>query len=589
MRRRIAIVEKEKCHPMQCPGTWYCIKVCPINRMGKECKTKGADGKVQIDETLSSDACRICAHACPFGAIHIINLPEKLNEDPIFRYGENAFELFRLPKMKENEIVGILGRNGIGKSTALNILTGNITPNFGDYKYIPGPDQIIEKYAKTYLGDYFKKLYNGRIKLAYKPQKISDIPKVFSGTVKDVIDKFDEKNTGNDLLKDLDISHLKSREVSKLSGGELQRLAVAATLMKKADVYYFDEPASFLDVTSRIKVAKLIRGIKNASVMVVEHDLATLDYVSDEIQIIYGEQACYGIISQSKGVSRGINEYLDGFLPDENIRFRNYKIAFRKPIIENYKKEVLSSLPSLTKSFDSFKLNINPAVINRSEVMAVMGPNGLGKSTFLKLLAGEIHPDSGQIERLKIAYKPQYLEAHDELVDDFLKRSAGDEYETGWYKTNILEKLNIKALLQSNLLHLSGGELQKVFIGACLSSDAEVLALDEPSAFIDVEDRLKVAEVIKEFTHKKKVAAIVVDHDVQFIDYLADTMLVFEGIPGKEGHVFGPVKKEEGMNRVLKFLSITYRKDKETNRPRINKPDSQLDKEQRSSGKFYYV
>ena len=113
--------------------------------------------------------------------------------------------------------------------------------------------------------------------------------------------------------------------------------------------------------------------------------------------------------------------------------------------------------------------------------------------------------------------------------------------------------------------------------------------MDEPSAFIDVEDRLKVAEVIKEFIAVKEICAIIVDHDIQFIDYLADSMLVFEGDPGKEGHVFGPVNKREGMNKVLKNLNITYRRDKQTGRPRINKPGSQLDQEQRHKGEYYYT
>ena len=135
---------------------------------------------------------------------------------------------------------------------------------------------------------------------------------------------------------------------------------------------------------------------------------------------------------------------------------------------------------------------------------------------------------------------------------------------------------------------MSGGELQKVYIAATLSCpDVKIFAFDEPTAFIDVEDRLKVAEVIKEFVTKKEVCAIVVDHDVQFIDFLSDRMLVFEGVPSKEGRVFGPLEKREGMNRVLKMLDITYRRDIHSKRPRINKPGSQLDAKQRSQDMYY--
>jgi len=164
--------------------------------------------------------------------------------------------------------------------------------------------------------------------------------------------------------------------------------------------------------------------------------------------------------------------------------------------------------------------------------------------------------------------------------------SKAKEFSSGWYKTNILEKLGIKNILNNEVKHLSGGELQKFYIALTLSEDAELLALDEPSAFIDVEDRLNVAEVIKEFVTKKEISAIVVDHDIQFIDYLGDRMLVFEGVSGKHGEARVEGKKE-GMNNVLKMLDITYRRDSVTNRPRINKPDSQLDREQKEKGEYY--
>ena len=384
------------------------------------------------------------------------------------------------------------------------------------------------------------------------------------------------------------LEHLMERDLSKLSGGEMQKVAIIATIVKKADFYFFDEPASFLDVTSRIKVAKLIRDLsKDSAVMVVEHDLATLDYISDEIQILYGKQAGYGVVSQSKGVRRGINEYLDGYLPDDNVRFRDYEIIFESaPEGKTSEDEILFEFPELEKKFKGFSLKTNEGNVHKSEVMSVMGANGLGKTTFLKLLAGMEKPDKGKVKKIKISYKEQYPEVVEGTVRQWLEKSK--DYKTGWYKQNILEKLGLIKVIDNKISELSGGELQKVYIAVCLGSEAELYALDEPSAFIDVEDRLKVAEVIKEFIIKKEKAAIVVDHDVQFVEYISDSMLVFEGEPSVSGEVYGPCTKREGMNRVLKMLDITYRKDKDTNRPRINKEESQLDKEQRSKGEYYY-
>ncbi|RME55598.1 ribosome biogenesis/translation initiation ATPase RLI [Candidatus Woesearchaeota archaeon] len=588
---RIAIVEREKCiNGKACD--FICGKYCPMNRTDAECIIINEnDNKAVIDEKLCT-GCGICIKKCPAKCIDIVNLPEKLKEKPIHRYGQNMFELFRLPIPKKGYVVGILGRNGIGKSTALAILAGSLKPNLGDYDKEVTKEDVINHYSTTYLGEYFRKLFEGKVKVAYKPQRIELIPKMFEGTVGELLYKVDERNVVDDYMNLLEVEHLKERKLNQLSGGELQRVAIIATAAKNAEVYYFDEPASFCDITTRIKVAKLIRSLLNekCSIIVVEHDLATLDYISDEIQIIYGKQGAYGVVSQTKGVSRGINEYLDGYLPDDNVRFRPYPIKFEDVTeVKESEKEILKVVPPLKKSFENFGMSVRQIELKKGDVLAVMGANGLGKTTLLNMLAGEIKPDEGEVEKFKISYKVQYPDPNVEgTVRDVLMNAAKNKFHTGWYKQNILDKLGMERVIDNQVKNLSGGELQKLYIAVTLSKDCDIYAFDEPSAFIDVEDRLKVAEVIKEFMIKNEVAAIVVDHDVQFIDYIADSMLVFEGNPGVEGHVYGPVSKREGMNHVLKMLDITYRRDATSLRPRINKPNSQLDKQQREKGEYYY-
>jgi ATP-binding cassette subfamily E protein 1 len=138
------------------------------------------------------------------------------------------------------------------------------------------------------------------------------------------------------------------------------------------------------------------------------------------------------------------------------------------------------------------------------------------------------------------------------------------------------------------LNELSGGELQRVAIAHCLSQDADIILMDEPSAYLDVEQRLIVSKVIKEMMATTGKSAIIVDHDLLFIDYLSDKLIVFDGEPAIRGLANPPMSMDEGMKKFLSELNITFRRDEENYRPRINKEDSQKDREQKSSGKLYY-
>jgi len=588
--KRIAVIDQEKCNPLMC-GDYLCMRMSPLNRNGVEAIYKGFDNKAHINEDLATDALQVCVNICPLKAIHMVKLPDQLTQRPVHRYTKDSFILYNLPLPAFGKVLGILGRNGIGKSTAIKILSGNLKPNLGEPDKNLGMEDLIDMYRGTEIQKFLELINKQKIKIAYKPQAVDVILKSAKGKVSEMLKKVDQRNKYDDIVKELDMENILDREISQLSGGELQRVAIAATVLKDAQLYFFDEPASFLDITFRIKVAKLIKSLADEthSVIVVEHDLATLDYISDQIQIFYGQPAVYGIISQLKQVRRGINEYLDGYLPDDNIKFRDYKIVFNKGLEKHTKQPVLFSWPELDKDFGSFKIKITPGEIKKSDVLTITGSNGLGKTTFLKMLSGMIPPTKGKlVEKVKIAYKPQDIRPEPGTVQEALDKVSKGQ-DSGWFKQNILEKLNLKNVLNNKISELSGGELQKLFIAVTLCMKADVYAFDEPSAFIDVEDRLKVAEVIRDFMIVNETCAIVVDHDVQFLDYIGDSMLVFKGVPGKEGHVIGPLNKKEGMNEVLKMLDITYRMDKESGRPRINKPDSQLDKEQKKTGKYYYA
>ncbi len=586
MRKRIMIVKKEKCNPEGCGG-YLCMRVSPSNRAGKEAIVKDTDGKVRVNENVITDADRIAANKCPFEALQMINLPDELNQDPIHRYPPNGFALYKLPIPIFGKTVGIIGRNGIGKSTAMKIIGGLLKPNFG----VPGKQatskELIDRFKGTEAQIFFEKLEKGEIKISYKPQHVDLIPKQFSGTVKQLLEKTNETNKFHEIVEKLELNEILNHDISKISGGELQRVAIAATVLKEASLYLFDEPTSYLDIKQRIKISKFIKELsdENTAVLVIEHDLIILDYMTDLIHLMYGEEGAFGITSLAKTTKTGINIYLDGYIRDENMRFRDHSIKFDKnPQEKAIKDELLAVWESLNHKAGSFFLEINKGEIEKHDVVGILGENGIGKTTFARIISGEINKDilaNKTNKALKISYKPQYLEKNDELVLAYLKDALK-------YELQLIKPLQIKPLFNKTLNELSGGELQRVAIAKCLSADADLYLLDEPSAYLDVEQRLSISKIIKEMMIEKGKASLIIDHDLLFIDYLSKKILVFEGTPAVKGTTTGPLGMEKGMNHFLKGLDITFRRDEESHRPRINKPGSQKDKEQKSSGNLYY-
>ena len=593
MTHRVAVLDRELCQPKKCG--LECIKYCPINKSGADCIVLNKEiKKAQIDEDICN-GCGICVKVCPFDAITIINLASELATDKVHQYGINSFRLFKLPTPTKGEVVGLLGRNGIGKSTVVNILSGIIKPNLGNYTEPPEWDDILKYYSGTELKSHFEKIKDGTIKASIKPQQVYNVAEAFDGTTKELLEKYDERGVTKELVEELGLKNSLENNLKELSGGELQRLAVAVATSKDADFYFFDEPSSYNDVFQRISVARVIQRLAKIgkSVMIVEHDLTQLDFLSDYIDVLYGEPAVYGIVSNVLSTKVGINVFLDGYLPNENVRFRDKKFTFDSSATtrENFQvgDEVIS-YPLLGKKFPAFSVTIEPGKVRKGEVLGIMGANALGKTTMMKMIAGVEKPDSGKIDKkVKIAYKPQYLTNDiDVEVIDLLDKANEGPIQGSMEEEQILDPLKIKKLYNKSVKNLSGGELQKVAVASCLLQKADVYALDEPSAFLDVEDRIAIAKFIQKFVRSYSKSAIIIDHDLQLMDLISDSMVIFEGTSGVNGHATSPLSKTEGMNQFLKSLEITFRRDERSLRPRINKSDSRLDKTQKESGNFYY-
>ncbi len=581
---RIAIIEKEKCNPISCG--WLCIKLCPVNRTGSDCIIKAENGKAAIIEKLCT-GCGICPKRCPFNAIHIINLPEELTKKPIHRYGENQFALYSLPTPMFGKVVGIVGRNGIGKSTAIRILAGVMKPNLGELGKWCKFKELIDYFKGTEAQKFFEGMRDGRIIASYKPQNVDAIPNMYQGSVRGLLKNVDEQKKLDKVAKELELEKVLDNEIEHISGGELQRVAIAATVLKKANLYIFDEPTSYLDIKQRIKVSKFIKSLadENTAVIVVEHDLVILDYMTDLVHLMYGEAGCYGIVSLPKTTKAGINVYLSGYLKEENIRFRDKKIEFfAKPPVLKKKHLPFISWQDVEKRLGGFDLRAKSGELYKNSVVGVLGENAIGKTSFVKILAGVLKQDKGKInDSVMVSYKPQYLKSTNDIVAVVLKDAIKK------YKTQLITPLQIEPLFERKLSELSGGELQRVAICNCLSKDVDLYLLDEPSAYLDVEQRLVVSKVIRELMMQKERTALVVDHDILFADYLSEQLIVFDGEPAVRGNVNGPFDMEHGMNMFLKDLGITFRRDQESLRPRANKPGSVMDRKQKNENKLYYT
>lgn len=396
-----------------------------------------------------------------------------------------------------------------------------------------------------------------------------------------------------------ELKHVMDREVGVLSGGELQRFAIAAVAVQMSDVYMFDEPSSYLDVKQRLTAAHMIRELiesENGSrryVLVVEHDLAVLDYLSDYVCVLYGAAGGYGVVTMPFSVRVGINAFLAGFIPTENLRFRDDSLSFKvseRAEDDSAKKDVMRdyNYPSMTKTMkrgtSQFILHVQKGEFTDSEIIVLLGENGTGKTTFVRMLAGLLKSDEqakleeegmtyeaslAGVPEMNVSYKPQKISPKFQgTVRQLLHKRVRDSYVHPQFISDVMKPLIIDNIIDNGVQTLSGGELQRLAIVLALGTPADVYLIDEPSAYLDSEQRINCAKVIKRFIMHSKKTAFVVEHDFIMATYLADRVVVYTGRPGVEATATSPQSLLSGMNQFLKSLEVTFRRDPVNFRPR---------------------
>mmetsp|Transcript_5269 Transcript_5269/g.7765 ORF Transcript_5269/g.7765 Transcript_5269/m.7765 type:complete len:656 (+) Transcript_5269:117-2084(+) len=624
---RIAIISPERCKPKKCRQE--CKKSCPVVKMGKLCIEVGPKSKLAFISEPLCIGCGICVKKCPFEAINIINLPKDLERNTTHRYGPNSFKLHRLPMPRPGQVLGLVGTNGIGKSTAIKILAGKLKPNLGKFDAPPDWEEILVHFRGSDLQNYFTKVLEDTMKATMKPQYVDHIPKAVRGLVGDILKSKDERSEIEKwdclgwAVKEAELSHVMDRDIAVLSGGELQRFAIAIVAVQVSDVYMFDEPSSYLDVKQRLTAAHMIRQLLDDShgmgdrryVLVVEHDLAVLDYLSDYVCVLYGSPGAYGVVTMPFSVRNGINVFLAGFIPTENLRFREDSLSFKvseraETDVGIGKADKMSQYdyPSMTKTQTrgtaKFVLHIDPGSFTDSEIIVLLGENGTGKTTFVRMLAGLLKSDEqvlleeqgldyeasqAGVPDLNVSYKPQKISPKFQgTVRELLHKRIRDSYVHPQFMSDVMKPLQMDSIMDNGVQNLSGGELQRLAITLALGAPADVYLIDEPSAYLDSEQRINCAKVIKRFIMHSKKTAFIVEHDFIMATYLADRVVVYEGQPGIDATATSPQGLLSGMNQFLKSLEVTFRRDPTNFRPRINKKGSQKDAEQKASGNYFF-
>merc|ERR1712130_278861 len=254
-------------------------------------------------------------------------------------------------------------------------------------------------------------------------------------------------------------------------------------------------------------------------------------------------------------------------------------------------RQFANKYPKIKKTLGNFQVTVQAGSFTNSEIIVMLGQNGTGKTTFIRMLAGLMRPDGGQrLPPLNVSYKPQKIAPkYTGTVRQLLHEKITGTYMHPQFNADVMKPLRMDEIMDQKVTNLSGGELQRTALVLCMGRPADIYLIDEPSAYLDSEQRLCAGKVIRRFILHAKKTAFIVEHDFIMATYLADRVIFYSGIPGLKCTAHSPQALLSGMNSFLKTLEITFRRDPTNHRPRINKLNSVKDKEQKLAGTFFYL
>ena len=477
------------------------------------------------------------------------------------------------------ERVGLIGRNGAGKSSLLRILAGTEKPDDGDLR-------VQQALRVTYVAQepqldgemsIFESVSFGlsRVRLLIDQYMTGEGD---LNALQNEIEVFDGWNWEQRVQETLHRLHLDPEaRISALSGGTAKRVALAQALVTAPDVLLLDEPTNHLDLDSIEWLEDLLLDFKG-SVITITHDRTFLDRVATRIVeldrghlLSYpGNFAQYHIQKEEQLTQEAvINAKADKLLAGEEVWIRKgvearrtrsqSRIArlealrasreARREAVGSVKLDlasgaqsgkIVAELTDVSKAFGDKVIARNfSATFLRGDKVGLIGPNGVGKSTLLKMILGELEPDSGKIRQganLQVAYFDQMRNALDmnATLEDFI--SPGSEWiEIGTQRKHVKSYLDdflfSPARATSPVRSLSGGERNRLLLARLFARPANVLVLDEPTNDLDID----TLELLEELLQTYKGTVFIVSHDRSFLDNVATSTLVFEGTLNKPG------------------------------------------------------